>query len=664
MLRLERLEVENFGPYQGCQQFTFPSNEGVVVIYGENRRGKTSLLNAIRFALLGQVVTRGSRPLQFHKVLNTEARARGERRFRVALDFAFEGHSYALTRSAEIRAGVDEPNGSDDFKAVVYLQRDGQPLGKTETDAELARIMPPQIARFFLFDGELLSEYEELLRDQGESEVGPRIAAAIEQILGLPVLQNSRADLDALTEDAAHEESRAAQRDKQTATIGAVLENLSAQLAKQRSEHSRLTQELSDAIALKAELEEALGKSAALGGLISERDRIEREIEGITAQSVEKRSKLQVALKTAWRAPLARRLESMRSALLSRRDALQTRVITQISASQRAKDLIDSVNTGECPVCHHAVDAAELSRLAKEAQSSISGDLAADQRELGRVQHDIETLVQLSATGDSARAIDLFDDLEEAKVQLHGRRARLKDIAEELAEYNEAEYKVQRKQFEQTLGDIQILQRGIDAQNTEIQTMEGQLRDARKRLDKVSGAGLAAERRKRELFADLADLFQEAVGIYRSRLRERVESDATALFLDLTSEPDDAGLRINEQYGLTIQHKDGSDIVVRSSGAEQIVALSLMGALQKNAPLRGPIIADSLLMRVDDTHRDNLVRALPKMATQVAILVFRAELRPEKAHALLQGDLLAEYEIRRISAKHSVIEPLGGHANV
>jgi hypothetical protein len=65
-------------------------------------------------------------------------------------------------------------------------------------------------------------------------------------------------------------------------------------------------------------------------------------------------------------------------------------------------------------------------------------------------------------------------------------------------------------------------------------------------------------------------------------------------------------------------------------------------------------------MRVDDTHRDNLVRALPGMAEQVAILVFRAELRPEAAHALLNGDLIAEYQIRRVSAKHSEIEPAKG----
>lgn len=662
MLRLQRLELENFGPYKGTQEFKFPAGDGVVVVYGENRRGKTSLLNAIRFALFGQVVTRGSRALPYHKVLNSEAKSNGERRFQVSLDFAFEGASYSLVRSTEMRPGIANPSSSDDFKTAVFLKRDGQPLGKTETEAELGRIMPAQIARFFLFDGELLSEYEELLRDQGESEVGPRIAAAIEQILGLPLLQHARGDLEALTEDAEQEESRAAQRDKQTATIGAVLENLSAQLQKHRSEHARLVQQLSDATASKAELEESLGKSAALGALISEHDRLAREIDEVETEAADKRSRLQGVMQSAWRGPLARRLEPLHESLELRRDALQARITDHVAAMQRVKDLLASAQSGNCPVCDHAVDASDMKRRAREAEALLSGDVGTEQRELVRVQQDIDTVTRLTSANEAARAIDLFDDLEAAKVKVHTRRTRLKEIADEMADYDEIEYKGQRKQYEQTIGEIHILQRGVEAQFAEIQNTETQLKDARKRLDKVSGTGLAAERRKREMFANLATLFRESVAVYRNRLRERVERDATDLFLALTSEPDDAGLRINDQYGLTIVHKDGSDVVVRSSGAEQIVALSLMGALQKNAPLRGPIIADSLLMRVDDTHRENLVRALPKMADQVAILVFRAELRPDAAHQLLNGDLLAEYQIRRISAKHSVIEPYKGAA--
>ena len=660
MLRLRRLEIEDFGPYKGVQEMHFPEGEGVTVIYGENRRGKTSLLNAIRFALLGQVVTRGSRPLQFHKVLNTVARTEGRTGFRAALDFTFDGHAYALTRRADLRAGATEPLAHDDFKQTVFLQRDGQAVSQTEAEHELARIMPPQIARFFLFDGELLSEYEELLRERGESDVGPKIAAAIEQILGLPILQNAWADIAALADEAAQEESRAAQRDKNAQSIGALLENLTAMYKRQREEGQRLERELEEATARKVELEETLKKSTLLASLLGDRDRLDSEIKDLEARRDDKKAKLQTAMQGAWRSVIARRIAPLHAALSARRDELQEGVARHLAAAERAREMHVAAQAGRCPTCAQSVDPSAASRLLAEADAAATGDVVAEQRELVEVQQELDATARLAAADDTIRVTELFDDLEQIKVELHTRSARRREVMEELVEQNESDYRVQRKQYDDTAGDIRILQRGLAETYAEVQKLEEQIRDARKRLDRVSGAGLASERQKRETFAALGSLFRDAIEVYRDRLRTGVERDASDLFLKLTSEPEDAGLRINEQYGLTIVHRDGTDIVVRSSGAEQIVALSLMGALQKNAPLRGPLIADSLLMRVDDAHRENLVRALPTMAEQVAVLVFRAEIRPEEARGLLRERLLTEYQIERVSAKHSTLVPFEG----
>lgn len=660
MLRLRRLEVEDFGPYKGTQEFRFPDGDGVTVVYGENRRGKTSLLNAIRFALLGQVVTRGSRPLQFHKVLNAVARAEGRAGFRATLEFEFDRHAYTLTRRAELRAGATEPLGHEDFRSTLFLQRDGQPVPQVEAERELTRVMPPQIARFFLFDGELLSEYEELLRDRGESDVGPKIAAAIEQILGLPILQHARADLAALAEGAAQEESRAAQRDKNAQTIGSTLENLTAMHGRQREEGDRLQRDMERALARKAELDEVLRKSTLLSSLLGDRDRVDREIADLSARRDEKQAKLQQAMQGAWRGVVARRIAPRHQALTTRRDALQAQLSRHLAAAERARDLHAAAQAGQCPTCAQSMDRAAATRLAEQADAANVGDVAAEQRELLEVQQELDAAARLAAADDGSRVADLFDDLEQIKVELHTRTARQQELADELSEHNESDYRLQRREYDRTAGEIRILGDGLTKTAAEVQRLSEQIVDTRKRLDRVAGAGLAGERQKRETFDALASLFRDAIEVYRDRLRTRVERDATELFLKLTSEPDDAALRINEQYGLTIVHKDGSDIPVRSSGAEQIVALSLMGALQKNAPLRGPLIADSLLMRVDDTHRANLVRALPSMASQVAVLVFEAELRPQNARDLLRERLLAEYAIERVSAKHSTLVPFDG----
>ncbi|MCP2775323.1 hypothetical protein, partial [Salmonella enterica] len=79
------------------------------------------------------------------------------------------------------RNGVSTPSGDDDYAVDYYLEKDANVLGPQQAEAELKRILPEQISRFFLFDGELLLEYEDLL--SSETDMGRRISEAIERIL-------------------------------------------------------------------------------------------------------------------------------------------------------------------------------------------------------------------------------------------------------------------------------------------------------------------------------------------------------------------------------------------------------------------------------------------------------------------------------------------------
>jgi DNA sulfur modification protein DndD len=159
------------------------------------------------------------------------------------------------------------------------------------------------------------------------------------------------------------------------------------------------------------------------------------------------------------------------------------------------------------------------------------------------------------------------------------------------------------------------------------------------------------------VYSDLHRLFDRGVGAYREQLRRRVEADATKHFKALTTEPDYASLRINDSYGLSIVHEDGSDIPVRSAGAEHVVALCLIGALQNNAPLRGPIVIDSPFGRLDRDHTRNIVKALPSMTKQVVLLVYDDELPPDLARTELKNKLRGEWRLERRSARHTELVP-------
>jgi DNA sulfur modification protein DndD len=115
-------------------------------------------------------------------------------------------------------------------------------------------------------------------------------------------------------------------------------------------------------------------------------------------------------------------------------------------------------------------------------------------------------------------------------------------------------------------------------------------------------------------------------------------------------------LRINEHYGLTIVKEDGTDLKVRSAGAEQVVALALLGALNHLATKSGPVIMDTPFGRLDRGHRGNILRFLPTMADQVVLLVHDGEVDTERDLDEIRSQISARYQIEHSSSTRSKLE--------
>lgn len=140
-------------------------------------------------------------------------------------------------------------------------------------------------------------------------------------------------------------------------------------------------------------------------------------------------------------------------------------------------------------------------------------------------------------------------------------------------------------------------------------------------------------------------------------MKTDVERDATELFVGISNDPDYIQLKINDNYGLSMVHASGELVPLRSAGFEHVVALSLIGALHKNAPLRGPIIMDSPFGRLDPDHKRNITKALPSMSEQIVLLAYTHEIDEQQARETLADALKKEYRLTRYSSFHTEIEP-------
>lgn len=116
------------------------------------------------------------------------------------------------------------------------------------------------------------------------------------------------------------------------------------------------------------------------------------------------------------------------------------------------------------------------------------------------------------------------------------------------------------------------------------------------------------------------------------------------------------GLEINQSYGLSILDEQNHKVTVRSAGAEQVVALSLIDGLNQTGRAAGPVVMDTPFGRLDLKHRDNILTYLPTVTSQFVLLVHSGEIRPETDLIALSPRIGAVYHIREINPRHSIVE--------
>ncbi|MEK9279180.1 hypothetical protein MTR72_05910 [Bradyrhizobium sp. ISRA442] len=153
--------------------------------------------------------------------------------------------------------------------------------------------------------------------------------------------------------------------------------------------------------------------------------------------------------------------------------------------------------------------------------------------------------------------------------------------------------------------------------HTEALREEGRLQqsiaDARKDLERVREdlaiaqraiKGLAPARSRRStlkvsITTDLEKIFASSIDELRDRLRGRVGEFANTAFKAMTTQKAYRGLEISANYGLSIIGGDGRKVPLRSAGAEQVVALSLIDGLNRTGRAVGPVIMDTPFGRLD-----------------------------------------------------------------
>ena len=432
-MKLHRLEITAFGPFAGHEVVEFDelNQAGVFLLNGETGSGKTSVLDAICFALYSSApttVTMGGR-----KPGHSD-HAEPDTAPLVELEFTASGRRWHISRSpAWRRPSTRAASGWSEQHAKVLLREyvAGEWIERGHRPDEVAQMvehtvglnreqftqvmMLPQ-GRFAQFLRAGSKEREQLLETLFGTDIYPRIQRELKDLAAA-----GQAELDALRLDQQRDHQRLSQLDRQLAEVLGDLPEGTVRVPRGRSPGADALrpedsppedQSPSEEVPSAEELAEAVG--TALSQLALARDAIAAE----QTRTAERARELKHRLGNMER---LEQLTGLRRELHAQRDAVadQEETLTRHRAAHKLSGLVSAADSARSEVEHaqSSTDAARqvLSEISpqRDRYLRVLGADSAVLQEWNRGEQDLATVrdVVVNARGAAEQALEAEDSV-------------------------------------------------------------------------------------------------------------------------------------------------------------------------------------------------------------------------------------------------------------
>jgi DNA sulfur modification protein DndD len=624
---LEKLVMTDFLPYIGTQEvdFTVRENAPIIIVEGENNRGKSSLFTAIRWCLYGKAIDRTSTVIDDFRLLNDNAFDQGRDFFEVQLTFKDGTDNFLLIRQCTVK--IDAKGKRNGFSTRVFLHKNRDAIPTADIPRTINEVLDEKISMFFLADMEILENYEALVKD--DSKAAREVKSAIEDILGIPSLIKVRDSLKDIVDDIYKE----IQKNKKANSEASELEQKIAEQTSKRANAKVQYEEIRAALDQKSrELSELTGKLSKIAGAkeLIEREKIlieqnENDLKTIAAL----RKEIQTALHESWWAPV--------SLQVSKKEE-QTREQTKLASARheslsqkkfKLKSLEESLITNKCSECQQDLPIPSRSDT-EDAVKTLKSEIEEMSKPL---------IPSLSSLVEESSRLALFSMPKKAEVirtlerqirilqnDLPKRRQEIQEISIALQGVDKDEVKtleIARASKDREIGAAMVL---LTNENRRISNSEKELAVLnRKYLDAPKGPGEMEISTEMAIAAALQEIMEDTISRFRTDMKKTVEKNATEIFEDLGSDNVFKKLQINENYGLRLVDDKGQAFDHKSAGTAQVIAISLILALARSADRANALVLDTPFARLDNTHRTNVLKLLAKDSKQSILLIQSGE---------------------------------------
>ncbi len=620
---LKHLKIKNFRQFKGEQIITFADDniKNVTVIMGDNGTGKTTLAQAFTWCLYGG--TDFDDKILLCKAISKDMLPSDTEKVRAELALIHKGIEYTVVSEqlyVKDSTGNVKPQGQRKFVIMYKLHGQTEYVKESQLDGRMKEILPPELARYFFFDGERITMMSKRL-SQGK---GDEFQRAVRSLLGLDAfvaaIEHLRKTIRGYDKKYdANSDSRIADYNRQIAQLEANIEKTDSELADIEREEVPVEEKI-------GELQALIEKNRMSGELAARKNKLIGRRKALLDQKSRNIGELLAVFR---RAPAYFARKMMHDSLQNLKDTRKTDKSVPSVNAQTIKHLIDR---GRClcgAVVANGNDAfIELTNLYSYVPPKSIGDSISDFRDKC-----------WSKVRDSS---SMFTDFTEKYADICDFEADFSDTLQEIIDIEK-----------QLLGmdDVGKLQADL----MRYQTQRRDLYIKKEQLNRTKGKyeteydRAGTERDKLTLKDDnnrrvmtckayaqyMHDTLRERYVEEERRIRKKLEQTVNKIFHSILGEG--FSLTLSEKYDIqVVLHDFGGSSETSTAQNISIIFAFIAGVIQMARDSQNddggllvsepyPLVMDAPLSAFDKTRIQTVCDVLPRIAEQVIIFIKDAD---------------------------------------
>ncbi|MEK9731378.1 MAG: AAA family ATPase [Candidatus Poseidoniales archaeon] len=624
-MKLQHLILYNIGPFKGRHSINFQSSRGGngYAFFAENNRGKTSVYNAMKWGLFGDVSERaktidGKRRSGLKIPIVGEGRIlMNDRAYKhddpqeMSVMLLAEGDKGKIQITRTVRSRAKFARRDDELEMSLDVKIGDNPiLHEIEAQKAIESFFPRELERFFFIDGEALEEYTDMMRSSALEGLKEEVNA----VLGIPALTRGVEDLSSLRATVKSKIDQSMKADKASSKAfddankqRRILQEKQRNMAKIESYLQTVVEKLNSTKSKMKEVEE-------LTHVMNELKVLETQIK-LKKESLAEAAAAKVSeAKVAWKVVLWKKASQQHDEFTSIFERVQRKERTVQQTKEQITNLQTDLDemTGICSECLQPLPDLEAFKAKKQAELVERKEILQRLNQETPVSTDeltikIGDLRKLKPKDDAMERIKTADEkwlkLKNEITSLEEKHRDLDSRLTEDAKANAAELG-EKKGRQETM----VAQRESEliAARSEVEKAEFELR----RLEGLTGkTGTKQEDiHLEDIFSKLIVAAKDSINDYREEARKMVGIRATEVFSRLNNAPEVyTSISVDKDFKTQILNSKGQPARNPSSGAISIMTMSVIDALRHVSGLDVPVFLDTPGRSLDEHHKERML---------------------------------------------------------